>query len=304
MRVRRIPPLRSRPSVSVVVPCYRYGHYLDACVASILAQDGVDVDVLIVDDASPDGSADVANRLAAEHPQVTSIVHERNLGHIATYNDGLARVTGDYAVLLSADDLLAPGALARATAIMQKYPRVGLVYGFAPDFDGVPVAHSGLLRHCHVWRGQRWLDYVSRSGQNPVSTPAAVMRRDVLVTIGGYDSSLPHTADLLMWLRAAACADVGYVSGVDQAFYRVHGANMHSTDFDGLNTDKDERRTAFRTFAGELAAHQGRHYLARAAAAIDAQAPPARVEKPLALATQRLRGRLDWQLWRLTGLRL
>ena len=46
--------------VSVVVPCYNYGRYLEGCVGSVLSQEGVEVDVLIVDDASPDGSVDIA----------------------------------------------------------------------------------------------------------------------------------------------------------------------------------------------------------------------------------------------------
>ena len=50
----------SRPTVSVVIPCYRYGRFLPACVQSVLDQDGVDVRVLIIDDASPDDSAEVA----------------------------------------------------------------------------------------------------------------------------------------------------------------------------------------------------------------------------------------------------
>src|SRR4029079_17735868 len=105
-------PLRSRPRVSVVIPCYRYGHFLPECVRSVLDQDGVDVDVTVIDDASPDDSAEAGRRLAAEDARVRTIVHATNQGHILTYNEGLAAAGGEYVVLLSADDLLAPGALA------------------------------------------------------------------------------------------------------------------------------------------------------------------------------------------------
>ncbi|WP_460807831.1 glycosyltransferase family 2 protein [Micromonospora zhanjiangensis] len=100
-------PLTTRPTVSVVIPCYNYGHYLPECVHSVLSQSGVEVDVLIVDDASPDGSAEVARELSAD-PRVRLIAHRENRGHIATYNEGLAAVDGEYVVLLSADDLLSP----------------------------------------------------------------------------------------------------------------------------------------------------------------------------------------------------
>lgn len=74
------------------------------------------------------------------------------------------------------------------------------------------------------------------------------MRRDVLATIGGYDARFPHTADLYMWLRAAARADVGRINGPVQAFYRAHESNMHSIQFGGLLDDYKAVRTTFDAF--------------------------------------------------------
>src|SRR3954452_12366736 len=126
------PMNEKRPTVSVVIPCYRYGHFLERCVRSALDQEGVDVRVLIIDDASPDDSAEVALRLAAADARVEARVHEVNRGHIATYNEGLLDwADGDYSVLISADDLLTPGSLARATAVMEADPRIGFAYGHA-----------------------------------------------------------------------------------------------------------------------------------------------------------------------------
>jgi len=85
-------------SVSVVIPCYKYGHFLEDAVGSVLDdQEGVDVRVLIIDDASPDDSAEVARKIAARDPRVEVIVHTTNKGHIATYNEGLLDwADGDY----------------------------------------------------------------------------------------------------------------------------------------------------------------------------------------------------------------
>jgi len=77
-------------SVSVVIPCYRYGHFLEQAVRSVLDdQPGVDVRVLIIDDASPDDSAEVAQKIAARDPRVEVRVHAANKGNIATFNEGL-----------------------------------------------------------------------------------------------------------------------------------------------------------------------------------------------------------------------
>jgi glycosyltransferase involved in cell wall biosynthesis len=66
VRVRLPGPSDARPGVTVVIPCHRHGRYLDAAVGAVLAQDDVDAQVIIVDDASPDDSLAVARRLAAD----------------------------------------------------------------------------------------------------------------------------------------------------------------------------------------------------------------------------------------------
>src|SRR3954452_6789000 len=92
-------------SVGVVVPCYRYGHFLQDAVDSVLDDPTLDVRVLIVDDASPDDSAERARELARRDPRIEVAVHPENRGHIATYNEGLLEwCDADYTVLLSADD--------------------------------------------------------------------------------------------------------------------------------------------------------------------------------------------------------
>ena len=100
--------------IDVVIPCYNYGRFLYQCVNSVLGQAGVDVRVLVIDDASPDNTAEVAAALARADSRVTVIRHSTNKGHINTYNEGIEWASADYMLLLSADDYLLPGALCRA----------------------------------------------------------------------------------------------------------------------------------------------------------------------------------------------
>ena len=116
-------------SVTVVVPCYNYGRFLSQVAGSVLSQERVNARVIIVDDASTDDSAAIAQQLAAADARIEVVIHAENQGRIRTYNDGLQRVVTAYAALLSADDLLVPGALARATDLMTCRPEVGMVYG-------------------------------------------------------------------------------------------------------------------------------------------------------------------------------
>jgi glycosyltransferase involved in cell wall biosynthesis len=268
-------PLTTRPRVSVVVPCYNYGNYLPECVDSILTQSGVEVDVLIVDDASPDGSAEVARRLAAD-PRVRLIEHQVNQGHIATYNEGLAAATGDYVVLLSADDLLSPGSLARSTALLEAYPEMGFVYGFSAGFNDRPPRPRLRPSSWSVWTGAEWLAENLALASNPVATPEVVMRAATMRELVGYDARVPHGADFLLWLRAATRGSVGRVNGADQAYYRIHGANMHVQQFGGMVRDVAERQRVFEILFAEdgdpIADPDRLHETARAALAREALA--------------------------------
>jgi glycosyltransferase involved in cell wall biosynthesis len=231
--------------VTVVVPCYNYGRYLPAAVGSALTQPGVEVEVIVIDDASTDGSADTARRLAIADDRVRAIVHDRNQGHIATYNEGLLEAAGEYVVLLSADDMLTPGALRRSAGLMESHRSVGFVYGLPIEFVNVPPPARERGGSWTVWRGEEWLRRRCRTGRNCILSPEVVMRTSVQRTLGGYSPQLPHSGDLEIWLRAAAISDVGRVNGPPQAYYRVHDRNMHMTTYRGAVTDLEARLAAF-----------------------------------------------------------
>jgi hypothetical protein len=242
------------PGVSVIVPCYRYADVLEGCVASVLGQDGVDVSVLIIDDCSPDDTPAVARRLAAADPRVEYRRHADNRGLIATANEGLEWATGDYVVLLSADDLLTPGSLRRATRVMTERPQVGLVYGRTPFAHvGKPLPEpSRRWRGTRIWSGTDWIGLRCRSGYNCISSPEVVVRTSVHRAAGGYDPRCFHTSDLNMWLRIAAISDIAYVAA-DQAIYRIHGDSMLRSDA-GPMVDLRNRKAAFDAFFAEPSA--------------------------------------------------
>lgn len=253
MRLSRPFPHTGAAEVTVVVPCYNYGRYLPEVVQSVLSQERVDPRVIIVDDASPDGSLEIAKGLAAADSRITVVSHTRNQGHIATYNDGLARVETEYVALLSADDLLAPGALGRAADLMNAHPRVGLVYGMPLEFSteqGLPCTDdSGRRASWTIWSGREWLRWTCRRGRCFILSPEVVMRTEAMRKVGPYNTGLPHSGDLEYWVRTAAGWDVGRVNGPAQAFYRVHGNNMHLTTFDTIQVDLKERLAAFNVLA-------------------------------------------------------
>lgn len=249
----------------VIIPCYRYGHFLRRCVESVLNQAGVEVRVLIIDDASPDQTATVAAQLAAQDWRVQFVRHDTNRGHLTTYNEGLDRASGDYTLLLSADDLLTRGALSRAGRLLNAYPGVGLVYGRQITFgtDAELTEEYVAPDECG-WRvvpGNEFLETVCASGSNPVATPTAVVRTWLLKEVGGYRAELPHTADMELWMRLANRAAVGILD-TDQAFKRMHPHNMQRQYVLESVKDLQQRKVAFDLFFRYCGRHQpGRHRL-------------------------------------------
>ena len=232
--------------VDVVVPCFNYGRYLDWCVGTLLNQAGVRVRVLIIDDASDDDTPEVGRRLAAGDSRVEFRRHEKNAGHIATYNEGLLGwASAEFSLLISADDGLAPGALERAARLMTERPDVGMTYGMATiitDEHGPGPADSVSAEH-RIVTGPQYLEHCCRAG-NAVPTPTAVVRTELQHRLGGYRSELPHSGDVEMWMRFALHAPVGVLRAV-QAYYRHHERSMSMAYYARPLRDRREHLQAF-----------------------------------------------------------
>lgn len=232
------------PLVSLVIPCFNYGRYLRQCLDTILNQQGVSVDVIVIDDASTDGSDQIVRQLGAEDSRVRTICHKENQGLLATCREAIAHVRGDYIVIISADDLLTPGSLARAMSLMKEYPSVGLVYGAIIPFSGddIPPART-TARSWVIWRGYDWLMEVCKYIENVIVSNGAVIRTSVLRDVDIYRVNALHTADFHGWLQIATASDVGYLAGADQGYYRIHDNNLHLS-FSTLE-DFSQRLTVF-----------------------------------------------------------
>jgi glycosyltransferase involved in cell wall biosynthesis len=235
-------------SFSVVVPCYNYGRFLRQCVESVLAQN-VDLSVCIIDDESLDETPAVGRSLVGEDRRVTYRRHARNRGHIATYNEGLDWARGTYTVLLSADDMLAPGSLRRARDLLDARPDVVMVHGLAVPFGDAPpqVTLSTAAPEARIVSGAQFVADCCAVMSNPISTPTVVVRTSAQTAVGGYLPELPHAGDLEMWLRLGRHGRIAQMKNV-QAFYRVHDSNMSKTFMCEPLDDERQLRAAFGAF--------------------------------------------------------
>ncbi|WP_320779173.1 bifunctional glycosyltransferase family 2 protein/CDP-glycerol:glycerophosphate glycerophosphotransferase [Streptomyces sp. CRN 30] len=136
------------PRFSVIVPAYQVQAYLHACLESVLSQSFTDLELIVVDDASPDACGDIADEFAARDSRVRPVRLPRNAGLGPARNAGMAQATGDYLVFLDGDDTLTPDAL-RAMADRLKEtgcPDV-LVYDYARTYwNGDAVRNQAAAR--------------------------------------------------------------------------------------------------------------------------------------------------------------
>lgn len=213
-------------SIDVAVPCYQYGRYLRDCVTSILRQNVPNLRVLIINNGSTDDTIDVARRLADEDGRVHIAHFETNLGPQAAYNYGIDWASADYFLLIDADDVLAPGALARAISLLDRDTKVVFVHGveLQRSFEAGAEHHLPEKPKKEAWSvqsGYSFIQHTLRRGCWTVGATTVVRRTWAQKEAGHYSAQLPDSDDLELWLRLALLGDVAETTAV-QAVRRVH----------------------------------------------------------------------------------
>lgn len=219
------------PLVSVIIPCYRQAHYLEEALTSVLAQSYRRFEIIVVDDRSPDNTAEVASRYAG----VRLVRLPRNLGLPAARNAGLEASAGDYTVFLDADDRLAPDALEIGARTLAALPECALVYGFCEFVDesgaSIPTPPHVLVETDH---------YRALFKQNHIWTPGAAMfRRSIFSRVAPFDESLVRGCeDIDLYLRIAKHWPI-HCHGRVVLQYRKHRASMSVNRFKMLRAEND-----------------------------------------------------------------
>lgn len=245
-------------TVDIAIPNYNYGHYLRECVESVLSQRGVNVRVLIIDNASTDDSTAIARELAAEDSRVELLLRERNLGPHASFNEGVDWASADYFLILCSDDLLAPDVLANATAFLDEHRDVNLVYGrmsmIAADTlrSEISLPKPGSASGWKVRSGRDYIATCCRNAISLVDGPLAIVRTGVQKEIGYYRAHLAHTDDMEMWLRFATQGAIAETESI-QAYIRTH-PQSRSSNIAGILQWNREVEEAFVSFFE----HEGR----------------------------------------------
>ena len=214
--------MENAPLISVVITCYNYGHYLEDCIKSVLAQSYQNIEIVLVDD----GSTDDTPKVMAQYKDLPNIVsiHQKNGGQARAKNTGIKNATGNFIAFLDADDAWDKDKIEKQIACFAR-PEVGVVYCTARYIDessdefNYEISNKYLLPR----RGAvtEWLIL-----DNFVMFSSSIVRKECFEKFGAFDENLKMGIDWDLWLRISTAYEFDYVDG-RLFYYRMgHSGQM------------------------------------------------------------------------------
>ena len=207
------------PRVSIVMPSYQQAPFLEEAVRSVLDQEDVDVELLVMDPGSTDGSQDMLLALQKEYGERLILHFEKDSGQSDAVNRGMSLARGNILGWLNSDDRLRSGTLVRVTEWLDSsQPR--WVYGRAGMIDGQGKAHSNFIAHYKSWRGRKF-SRLKLLTENFIPQMAVFWNRAMWERAGGLDINRHLEMDYDLWLRFAQVAEPHVLEDM-LADFRVH----------------------------------------------------------------------------------
>jgi glycosyltransferase involved in cell wall biosynthesis len=236
--------------VSVIVPNYNYARYLGEAIDSVLAQTYADIELIVVDDGSTDGSRAV---IESYGDRVTAIF-QQNRGVSAARNSGVAASSGEFVAFLDADDAWLGQKAERQVEQLSADAGMGLVHVGVREIDADGQTIGERLDGMSGEVAEELLLFerpVILGGGSGLMTTRAVLEK-----VGGFDEQMSTSADWDMFVRIASSYRVAFIPEV-LLRYRVHGSNMHS-NFEVM--ERDMLRGLDKAFAAGAGVDRSRCY--------------------------------------------
>ncbi len=203
------------PLVTVVCLCYNHDRFVVEAVESIINQTYQNIEVIVVDDASTDNSAEIITELAGRYPHIQTILLKENTGNCAAFNRGFAQARGEFVIDLSADDVLMPQRVEKQVGQFKTLDRsYGVVFSDAEYIDEQGrtlwyhferLFQKKLLRR--VPQGDVFRDLVTTYF---IASPTMMIRSSIMKELGGYDEQLTYE-DFDFWIRSSKICKYGFL---------------------------------------------------------------------------------------------
>jgi glycosyltransferase involved in cell wall biosynthesis len=197
------------PKVSIITPSYNQARYLEECIQSVLEQDYPNIEYIIIDGGSTDGSVEILQKYS---DRLAHWVSEPDNGQSAGINKGLRRATGDIWAWLNSDDYYMPGAVSKAAAFLEGHPDTGIVYG-----DCNEVAKDGSFLCKRTPPIFKYTDFLL-SLEDFIPSSSTFVTRPVYEHVGEMDETMHFLMDHDYWLRAGSVTKIGYLPEILSSF--------------------------------------------------------------------------------------
>lgn len=238
----------SRPKVSLCIPAFQAGPYLQDTVDSVLAQDYPNLEIVIVDNNSSDETRSILGQIADDRVRV--IRNAVTVPSVDNHNLAVRSSTGEFVKLISADDTLEPDCVTKQVAVLENRSDVSLVAArtdFIDDHGKLLIRSRGLRGITGLQSGQSVVRRIVRSGKNPIGAPVSVMfRRTDFDRCGGMRGHVVFTMDLDLWVRLLHSGDF---YGIDRTLMSYRVRNGSATALTSARVQLAEQNA----FARELA---------------------------------------------------
>lgn len=230
------------PRVTIVTPSFNQASFLEQTILSVLAQDYPNIEYIVMDGGSTDGSVEIIRK---HEDRLTYWLSERDNGQASAINRGFARAVGSICAWVNSDDLLSPSAVRIAVDYLSRHPRVGVVYG-----DRLHIDARG-----NVIGVNRMPGYYAAMLRRNITLPQETVffRRDVFEKVGGLDESLQFALDFDLWVHMSRVTAIRHIPAF-LGCYREHATSKSVIAQKYLAEHRDVYRRHFnRELPGTLA---------------------------------------------------
>lgn len=198
--------------VSIITPSYNQAEYLEATIRSVINQNYVPIEYIVMDGGSMDGSVEIIERYS---DRIDHWQSEADKGQADAINHGLRMAKGEILAWINSDDVYLPDAVREAVSALKRFPEVGMVYG-----DGIMVGEELEVLDRHRYPQLSLVDLLSFE---VLLQPAVFIRKNVLEEVGYLDTSYDLILDHELWVRIASRYPILHVESF-WALERTHAS--------------------------------------------------------------------------------
>lgn len=216
---------KEQPKVSVMIPCYNAKEFIVECLESILSQDYNDLELIVSDDCSTDGTQQILRRYAKDN-RIKLFLNDRNIGITDNCNQALMACSGDFISLFAGDDVMLPSKISNQVKVMSRDQNLVMTYHPVEIFDSESGETLFVTNKTAGEDVSSVKDILLKGG---IPGGCSIMVRKSAIPEGGYDRRLNTVSDWLFQLEIALCGNVKKVDGTFSRYRKHSGGSSQES---------------------------------------------------------------------------